>query len=75
MVGLSDRKENPCGNGHYRIYVNYMISWDANKAIRNFEKHGVSFEEGATVFADENSLDWEDVAHSIVENRYKRLGQ
>jgi uncharacterized DUF497 family protein len=52
-----------------------MISWDANKAIRNFEKHGVSFEEGATVFADENSLDWEDVAHSIVENRYKRLGQ
>ena len=26
-----------------------MFSWDANKAISNFEKHGVSFEEAAAV--------------------------
>jgi uncharacterized DUF497 family protein len=52
-----------------------MFSWDTTKAIRNFEKHGVSFEEGATIFADENGLDWEDLAHSVGEARYKRIGK
>ena len=31
-----------------------MFSWDARKALANLEKHGVSFEEAATVFADPN---------------------
>jgi len=51
-----------------------MFSWGTQKAIINFEKHGISFEEAATVFADPNGLDWEDVAHSTHEIRYKRLG-
>lgn len=51
-----------------------MFSWDTRKAIVNFEKHGVSFEEAATVFADSEGLDWEDLAHSTQETRYKRLG-
>jgi uncharacterized DUF497 family protein len=51
-----------------------MFTWDIAKAITNFEKHNVSFEEAATVFADENSLDWEDQAHSDTEPRRKRLG-
>ena len=50
-----------------------MFSWDIQKAILNFEKHGVSFEEAATAFDDENGLDWEDAAHSQVEDRRKRL--
>lgn len=52
-----------------------MFSWDTRKAIRNFDKHGVSFEEGATVFADEDALDWEDLEHSQTEIRFKRLGK
>lgn len=52
-----------------------MFEWDLQKAISNFEKHGVSFEEAATVFADENGLDIEDIVHSKVEPRHKRLGQ
>jgi uncharacterized DUF497 family protein len=51
-----------------------MFSWDKQKAIINFEKHGVSFEEAATIFADPEGLDWEDLTHSIHEVRYKRLG-
>jgi uncharacterized DUF497 family protein len=51
-----------------------MFTWDIAKAITNFEKHNVSFEEAATVFADENGLDWEDLTHSDVEPRRKRLG-
>jgi hypothetical protein len=41
-----------------------VFSWDHSKAIVNFEKHGISFEEAATVFADEEGLDWEDLDHS-----------
>jgi hypothetical protein len=51
-----------------------MFSWDPQKAIINFEKHGVSFEESATIFSDPQGLDWEDLAHAAQEKRYKRLG-
>jgi uncharacterized DUF497 family protein len=27
-----------------------MFSWDVAKALKNYEKHGVSFEEAGTVF-------------------------
>ncbi len=40
----------------------------------NYEKHGIAFEEAATVFADPEALDWEDLAHSTTEPRSKRLG-
>ena len=52
-----------------------MFSWDTRKAAHNLKKHGVSFEEAATVFADFDALDWEDMAHSVSENRSKRLGK
>ena len=38
-----------------------MFSWDPAKATRNSEKHGVSFDEAATVFGDANALDWVDL--------------
>ena len=31
------------------------FAWDEAKAAENLRKHGVSFEEGASVFADENA--------------------
>jgi uncharacterized DUF497 family protein len=51
-----------------------VFSWDARKAVRNLAKHGVLFEEAATVFADAEGLDWEDEEHSFEERRSKRLG-
>ncbi|MDA0739348.1 MAG: BrnT family toxin [Nitrospirae bacterium] len=52
-----------------------MFTWDIQKAIINFEKHGVPFEEAATVFSDPDGLDWEDLKHSQQEKRSRRLGQ
>lgn len=46
-----------------------MFSWDIEKSILNFEKHGVSFEEAATVFDDEEGLDWADLKHSKTASR------
>ena len=51
-----------------------MFSWDARKAVTNYAKHGVPFEEAATVFADPDALHWQDLKHSQAERRYKRLG-
>ena len=51
-----------------------MFSWDTGKALQNYDKHGVPFEEAATVFADPEALDWEDLEHAVSEQRWKRLG-
>lgn len=51
-----------------------MFAWDVQKGARNLKKHGVSFEEAATVFGDPEALEWEDLEHSHRENRFKRLG-
>ena len=52
-----------------------MFSWDIQKAILNFDKHGVSFEEAATAFDDGNGLDWADLEHSKAEKWRKRLAE
>ena len=50
------------------------IEWDPRKAAANRRKHGVSFEEAATVFADEAALLIADPEHSDQEDRFVLLG-
>lgn len=52
-----------------------MFEWDARKAEANHAKHGVSFEEAATVFGDARALDGLDLRHSETESRLLRLGR
>jgi uncharacterized DUF497 family protein len=49
--------------------------WDDGKAESNRQKHGVSFEEAATVFQDPLSLTIEDSLHSTEEDRFVILGR
>lgn len=51
------------------------FEWDSGKARRNLEKHGVSFEEAATVFSDPLSVTIADPLHSTVEDRLVTLGE
>jgi uncharacterized DUF497 family protein len=51
-----------------------VFSWDERKALANLRKHGVSFEEAATVFSDRDALEWDDFEHSLSEWRSTRLG-
>ena len=41
------------------------FTWDPEKAVANFIKHDVSFEEAQTVFYDENAVEFYDDEHSI----------
>lgn len=52
-----------------------VFEWDPNKAKSNLEKHGISFEEASSVFADFNSLTIDDPKHSIAEKRFITLGK
>ena len=52
-----------------------MFEWDTRKAAVNRAKHGVSFEEAGTVFADPNALDGPGLRHSEKESRFLRLGR
>ena len=50
------------------------FAWDDAKADENRRKHGVSFEEATTVFADENARLKHDPDHSQEEDRFILLG-
>ena len=47
-----------------------FFEWDSEKAETNLIKHGISFEEAATVFYDLLSLTVPDPVHSDEENRF-----
>ena len=50
------------------------FEWDEKKAKSNIQKHGVTFEEAATVLKDKLSLTMNDIAHSIGEERFIDIG-
>ncbi len=51
------------------------FEWDRDKAKTNRKKHGVSFEEASTVFADPLALTIHDPMHSDEEDRYVTIGE
>ncbi|MBI3680146.1 MAG: BrnT family toxin [Acidobacteria bacterium] len=50
------------------------FEWDPSKAAANLRKHGVSFNEAATVFGDFLGATAVDPDHSTNENRYITVG-
>jgi uncharacterized protein len=51
-----------------------IFEWNAAKARTNLRKHGVSFEEAATVFLDPMALTFADPDHSVEEEREITVG-
>jgi uncharacterized DUF497 family protein len=50
------------------------LEWDENKNQTNKFKHGISFEEAATVFYDEYAILFDDPDHSECEERFLIIG-
>ena len=50
------------------------FEWDEDKAAANLRKHGVSFAEASTAFADDLSLTGNDPDHSRGEHRFVTFG-
>jgi hypothetical protein len=51
-----------------------QFAWDEKKAAINLSKHGISFEEAATVFGDPLSDTFDDPDHSLEERRFVIIG-
>jgi uncharacterized DUF497 family protein len=50
------------------------FEWDAGKADANVAKHGVTFDEGQTIFGDPNTIVVFDEAHADLEDRFVGIG-
>jgi uncharacterized DUF497 family protein len=50
------------------------FEWNASKAAANLRKHGVSFDEAASVFFDSLSATGDDPDHSLEERRFVTFG-
>ena len=56
-------------------YSDGLFEWRLWKAERNWEKHGVRFEEATEAFADINGVEEYDELHSQYEHRFNLIGQ
>jgi uncharacterized DUF497 family protein len=52
-----------------------VFRWHPEKARLNFRKHGVLFEEAASVFRDTLSVTIADPLHSTEEDRFVTIGR
>jgi uncharacterized DUF497 family protein len=52
-----------------------IFEWDEAKNRLNQDKHGVTFEQARQAFTDPNRMIFEDLDHSIDEDRFFCLGQ
>jgi hypothetical protein len=50
------------------------FTWDPAKYDGNVRKHGITFEEAATVWLDPLAIERPDVKHSLPEDRWLRIG-
>jgi uncharacterized protein len=55
--------------------MSLTFEWDEGKAADNLTKHGVSFAEASTVFADSLSRTIPDPLHSDEEERFVVVGE
>jgi len=51
-----------------------LVEWDDRKAAANSKKHGVTFQEAATVLEHALSITFRDPDHSIEESRFLTIG-
>ncbi len=63
-----------CPQQYDSIMSELTFSWDDRKEHENQRKHGISFDEATTAFADENARLKHDPDHSQAEDRFVLLG-
>ena len=54
--------------------MDYNFEWDPAKAASNRSKHGISFEQAATIFRDPRQISVADDEHSDDEERWATIG-
>jgi hypothetical protein len=50
------------------------FEWNREKAVENFKKHGISFDEAVSIFFDPLAATFDDPDHSLGERRLITIG-
>ncbi len=50
------------------------FTWDPQKSIENYKKHGIAFNEAKSIFYDPNARLIFDPDHSVKEDRFIMIG-
>lgn len=50
------------------------FEWNREKAVLNFKKHGISFDEAVSIFFDPLAATFDDPDHSLDERRLITIG-
>ena len=79
MTARPERKERGHADRQMDSWVKLELNglkftWDDEKAIKNWRKHKVAFQDAAEVFFDPYALDRPDRWHSQVEPRRRVIG-
>ena len=76
MEDKNGNKAEASGNTRDVLYEieGQIFVWDTIKAETNKEKHGISFEEAASVFTIDGAEEFEDDEHSYDEDRIIVVG-
>lgn len=71
-----NRNNREIDNGRICMYTvnTQCFEWDSEKNELNKTKHGISFEEAATVFFDDYYIYIKDWHHSDIEERFIAIG-
>ena len=72
-ICLFNNEQNRARN-YIIIMDNLRFSWEYQKAQSNLRKHGVSFNEATTAFADSLGFEFFDPDHSDSEDRFLFIG-
>jgi len=74
-MSLVNSKSLKIENNHECNYNCRMeLEWDANKAARNLQNHGVAFEDAALVFCDHGRIETYDGREDYSEDRWATIG-
>jgi hypothetical protein len=74
---MSDRGElrNLADKMEWYAFEGIIFEWNRGKAASNVRKHGVTFEEAATIFGDVHGVMIADPDHSEDESRFLLVGR
>lgn len=72
LTGPASPWRRSASTAWYSLSVRF--EWDEDKAVANLAKHGVSFNEATTVFADTLGWTYPDPEHSVMEERWITIG-
>ena len=74
-MALANENERSMNDEVKYVSGGTLFTWDDDKALQNWKKHKVSFEDAVGVFEDIYAIDLPDMGHMEAEDRRQIIGK